>query len=205
MSKGKYLTSKLRYQNIKKLAKFTGSKLSRDYGIATLYSGIKLDHLVKDGNYLRGTEYLFKIYNNKDLCLSLLQSNKKDPVLNHMLSRAGYYKNEYIKNIIDDNWSNIISRTFYKFIRTSLDKYDISYGIKFSTFFGSSIPYCFQKEVLEFMRSKNVKEEYDINIDLNTIIEIDDKDIKSFNDDVQLNRNGIELISIALKNKRTLY
>lgn len=204
MSKGKYLTSKLRYQNIKKLAKFTGSKLSRDYGIATLYSGIKLDHLVKDGNYLRGTEYLFKIYNNKDLCLSLLQSNKKDPVLNHMLSRAGYYKNEYIKNIIDDNWSNIISRTFYKFIRTSLDKYDISYGIKFSTFFGSSIPYCFQKEVLEFMRSKNVKEEYDINIDLNTIIEIDDKDIKSFNDDVQLNRNGIELISIALKNKRTL-
>lgn len=204
MSKGKYLTSKLRYQNIKKLAKFTGSKLSRDYGIATLYSGTKLDHLVKDGNYLRGTEYLFKIYSNKDLCLSLLQSNKKDPVLNHMLSRAGYYKNEYIKNIIDDNWSNIISRTFYKFIRTSLNKYDISYGIKFSTFFGSSIPYCFQKEVLEFMRSKNVKEGYDINIDLNTIIEIDDKDIKSFNDDVQLNRNGIELISIALKNKRTL-
>lgn len=204
MSKGKYLTSKLRYQNIKKLAKFTGSKLSRDYGIATLYSGTKLDHLVKDGNYLRGTEYLFKIYSNKDLCLSLLQSNKKDPVLNHMLSRAGYYKNEYIKNIIDDNWSNIISRTFYKFIRTSLDKYDISYGIKFSTFFGSSIPYCFQKEVLEFMRSKNVKEEYDINIDLNTIIEIDDKYIKSFNDDVQLNRNGIELISIALKNKSTL-
>lgn len=204
MSKGKYLTSKLRYQNIKKLAKFTGSKLSRDYGIATLYSGTKLDHLVKDGNYLRGTEYLFKIYSNKDLCLSLLQSNKKDPVLNHMLSRAGYYKNEYIKNIIDDNWSNIISRTFYKFIRTSLDKYDISYGIKFSTFFGSSIPYCFQKEVLEFMRSKNVKEKYDINIDLNTNIKIDDKDIESFNSDVQLNRNGIELISIALKNKRTL-
>lgn len=204
MSKGKYLTSKLRYQNIKKLAKFTGSKLSRDYGIATLYSGTKLDHLVKDGNYLRGTEYLFKIYNNKDLCLSLLQSNKKDPVLNHMLSRAGYYKNEYIRNIIDDNWSNIISRTFYKFIRTSIDKYDISYGIKFSTFFGSSIPYCFQKEVLEFMRSKNVKEKYDINIDLNTSIKIDDKDIESFNNDVQLNRNGVELISIALKNKRTL-
>ena len=41
MAKGKYLTSKLRYQNIKKLAKFTGSKLSRDYGIATLYSGLK--------------------------------------------------------------------------------------------------------------------------------------------------------------------
>lgn len=205
MSKGKYLTSKLRYQNIKKLAKFTGSKLSRDYGIATLYSGTKLDHLVKDGNYLRGTEYLFKIYSNKDLCLSLLQSNKKDPVLNHMLSRAGYYKSEYIKNIIDDNWSNIISRTFYKFIRTSLDKYDISYGIKFSTFFGSSIPYCFQKEVLEFMRSKNVKEKYDINIDTNTSAKIiDDKDIESFNSYVQLNRNGIELISIALKNKRTL-
>ncbi len=204
MSKGKYLTSKLRYQNIKKLAKFTGSKLSRDYGIATLYSGTKLDHLVKDGNYLRGTEYLFKIYNNKDLCLSLLQSNKKDPVLNHMLSKAGYYKNEYIRNIIDDNWSDIISRAFYKFIRTSLDKYDISYGIKFSTFFGSSIPYCFQKEVLEFMRSKNVKEEYDINIDSNTSIEIDDKDIESFGSDVKLNRNGVELISIALKNKRTL-
>ena len=64
MAKGKYLISKLRYQNIKKLAKFTGSKLSRDYGIATLYSGLKLDHLVKDGNYLRGTEYLFNIYNN---------------------------------------------------------------------------------------------------------------------------------------------
>ena len=203
MSKGKYLTSKLRYQNIKKLARFTGSKLSRDYGIATLYSGTKLDHLVKDGNYLRGTEYLFKIYNDRDLCLSLLQSNKKDPVLNHMLSKAGYYKNEYIKNVIEDNWSNIISRTFYKFIRTSIDKYDISYGIKFSTFFGSSIPYCFQKEVLEFMRSKNVKGKYDINIDLNTSIEINDKDIKSFND-VQLNRNGVELISIALKNKRAL-
>ena len=204
MAKGKYLTSKLRYQNIKKLAKFTGSKLSRDYGIATLYSGLKLDHLVKDGNYLRGIEYLFKIYNNKDLCLSLLQSDKKDPVLNHMLSRSGYYKNEYIRNLINDNWSEIMSRTFYKFIRISLNKYDISYGIKFSTFFGSSIPYCFQKEVLEFMRSKNAKNEYNAYIDITDLISKDDKKIYIEDSDIRLNRDGIELISIALKNKRTL-
>ena len=49
-----------------------------------------------------------------------------------------------------------------------------------------------------------LKNEYNAYIDIIDLILRDDKKIYITDSDIRLNRDGIELISIALKNKRTL-
>ena len=136
-----------------------GNKSDNDFTFRTLYD----PNIVEDMYYLNHInemyDYLWSFYKSYDFYMRYVDSGYKDPCLNFCLSKCAYFVNNNNKNIIEQEWENIMHKAFVKFFTRHILDFDKSKGFKFSTFFNNSFPIDFHYEFLEYLRTRYIERE----------------------------------------------
>ena len=162
--------SKKRFTNQKKYGKSVGNSLSFDRGFRPLYDTLTVEDFHYENRIDQLFDYLFYFYKQKDFYLDYMEQGYKDPCLNFCLSKSGYFKSDMHKDIILNNWEDIMLNAFNKFFRKSIHLFDPAHGVRFATFFNNTFPICFYYEFLEYIRDwrlerNKLKSEIFLNID----------------------------------------